>query len=330
MGVITTTVGNPIVRNGIAAGLLGAAAVALWFLIFDWARGHPFETPALLAATLLHGASDADLPAITWSLVLEYTVLHLVAFVVVGIVAAWLIVAAEREAGLVVGLLVFLAGFEVFFIALVMFHGPALLAALPWWGVLAGNLLATAVMLAYFFFRHRALGRALLGPWTEVVREGVAAGIIGAAAVAIWFLVYDTARGRPFYTPALLGAAILKGLRDPNALHIAPAVVLGYSVVHGAAFVLFGILAAVLLAVAEREPVLLLAFFVLFTCFEVFFFGLIKIVDEALLQSLGWWTIFVGNLIAATTMLAYLRKRHVGLGTRARTQWTFEHPAHQR
>ena len=100
--------------------------------------------------------------------------------------------------------------------------------------------------------------------------------------------------------------------------------------VHGAAFVLFGILAAVLLAAAEREPVLLLAVFVLFTCFEVFFFGLIKIVDEALLQSLGWWTIFVGNLIAATTMLAYLRKRHVGLGTRARTQWTFEHPAHQR
>jgi hypothetical protein len=227
VGVITITVGNRIVRNGLAAGLLGAATVALWFLVFDWARGHPFETPALLAAALLHGASDIDLPAITWSLVVEYSVLHLVAFVVVGIVAAWLIVAAERESGLVVGLLVFLAGFEVFFIALVMFHGPALLAALPWWGVLAGNLLATAVMLTYFFFRHRALGRALLGPWTEVVREGVVAGIIRAAAVAIWFLVYDTAMGRPLYTPALLGAAILKGLRDPNALHVSAAVVLG-------------------------------------------------------------------------------------------------------
>jgi hypothetical protein len=325
-----STAGNRIVRNGVAAGLLGAATVALWFLVFDWARGHPFETPALLAAALLHGATDVELPAITWSLVAEYSLLHVAAFVVVGIAAAWLIVAAEREAGLVVALVVFFAGFEVFFLALVMFHGPALLAALPWWGVLAGNLLATAVMLAYFFFRHRALGHALLGPWTEVVREGVAAGIIGAAAVAIWFLVYDTAMGRPFYTPALLGAAILKGLRDPNALHIAPAVVLGYSVVHGAAFVLFGILAAVLLAAAEREPVLLLAVFVLFTCFEVFFFGLIKIVDEALLRSLGWWTIFVGNLLAAITMLAYFWRRHAGLGSRARTQWTFESHAHLR
>jgi hypothetical protein len=44
----------------------------------------------------------------------------------------------------------------------------------------------------------------------------VAAGLIGAAAVAMWF-VYDTAMGRPLYTPALLGAAILKGLRDPSA-----------------------------------------------------------------------------------------------------------------
>jgi hypothetical protein len=318
-----------ILRNGIVAGLLAAATVALWFLVFDWARGHPFETPALLAAVLLHGVTDVELPAITWSLVAEYSLLHVVAFIAVGIAAAWLIVAAEREAGLVVALVVFFAGFEVFFLALVMFHGPALLAALPWWGVLAGNLLATGVMLAYFFFRHRALGRALLGPWTEVAREGVAAGLIGAAAVAIWFLVYDTAMGRPLYTPALLGAAILKGLRDPSTLHISTAVVLGYSVLHGAAFVVFGVLAATLLAAAEREPVLILAVFVLFTCFEVFFFGLVKVVDEALLRSLGWWTIFVGNLLAGTAMLAFFRTRHPGLGTRVRTQWALEHGRNQ-
>jgi hypothetical protein len=309
------------------AGLLGAVTVALWFLVFDVARGHPFETPALLAAVFLHGATDAELPAITWLLVVEYSVLHVAAFVVVGIAAAWLIVAAEHEAGLVVALLVFFAGFEVFFLALVMFHGPALLAALSWWGVLAGNLLATGVMLRYFFFRHRALGRALLGPWTKVAREGIVGGLIGAAVVAVWFLVYDTVMGRPLYTPALLGAAILKGVRDPSQFHISTAVVLGYSVLHGAAFVLFGIVAAVMLAAAEREPFLLLAVFVLFTCFEVFFFGLIKVLDEALLRSLGWWTIFVGNLLAGTAMLAYFRRRHAGLGTRVRSQWALEHHA---
>ena len=139
----------------------------------------------------------------------------------------------------------------MFFLALVMFHGPALLAALSWWSILAGNLLATAVMLAFFFLRHRALGRAA---WSvdRVVREGIVAGIIGAATVAVWFIIYDM-MGRPLYTPALLGAAILKGVRNPAALHIS-ADVLGYSVLHGAAFVAFGILAAVLLAITEREP----------------------------------------------------------------------------
>jgi hypothetical protein len=314
----------------VIAGLLGAATVALWFLVFDASRGRLFETPALLAAVLLHGATDAQPPTITWSLVAEYSLLHVVAFVAVGIAAAWLIVAAERETGLVMALLVFLAGFEVFFLALVMFHGPALLSALSWWGVLAGNVLATGVMLGYFFLRpHRALGRGLLGPWTEVMREGIAAGLIGAGAVAVWFLVYDTAMGRPLYTPALLGGAILKGLRDPSELHIATPVVLGYSVLHGAAFVLFGVLAATLLAAAEREPVLLLAVFVLFTVFEVFFFGLVKVLDEALLRSLGWWTIFVANLLAGTAMLAYFRARHAGLGTRVRTQWALEHHGHQ-
>src|SRR5262245_58360749 len=99
--------------------------------------------------------------------------------------------------------------------------------------------------------------------------------------------------------------------------------------VHGAAFILFGILAAILLAATEREPMLMLAVFVMFTCFEVFFFGLVKVVDEALLRSLGWWTIFVGNLLAATAMLEYFRARHPSLGTRVRAQWALEHRPHQ-
>jgi hypothetical protein len=316
-----TKVRNLIVRNGIVAGLLGAVTVALWFLLFDWSRGRPFETLALLAAVLLHGASGAELPAITWSLVLQYTVLHVTAFLLFGVVAAALIVAAEREAGLVIALLIFFIGFEVFFIALVMFHGSRLRADISWWSILAGNLLATGAMLTYFFFRHRALGKALLGPWTGVVSEGVVGGLIGAATVAVWFVVYDIAAGRPLYTPALLGAAILKGLRDPATLHISTAVVLGYTVLHGAAFILFGVLTAVLLAITEREPILLLGVFVLFTCFEVFFFSVVMLIDEALLESLGWWTVFVANILATMAMLGYFFARHPELGGRLRERW---------
>jgi hypothetical protein len=313
-----------IVRNGTIAGLLGAATVALWFMLVDAARGRLFETPALLAAALLHGTSAAQPLHTTWSLVLQYSIVHVAAFVAFGLAVAVLIVAAEREPALVIALAIFFAGFEIFLIALVVFHGPTLVAAVSWWTILAGNLLATAVMLAYFFLRHRALGRALLGPWTAVVREGVVGGALGAAVVALWFVLYDTAVDRPFYTPAVLGAVLLQGVRDPAAVHITAPIVLAYSVLHGTAFILFGILAAVLLAQTEREPMLLLGVFVLFTIFEVFFFALVMLVDEAVLNALGWWTIFVANILAATAMLGYFLARHPGLTRRLSERWAEE------
>ena len=71
-------------------------------------------------------------------------------------------------------------------------------------------------MLIYLLIGQRAVGRALLGPlWTRTVREGIWAGLLGAAAVAIWFLAYDAVAGLPLRTPALLGAALFHGLRDP-------------------------------------------------------------------------------------------------------------------
>ncbi len=310
-----------ILRSGVTAGLLGAAAVALWFLIFDAVRGQLFETPSLLVGGLIYGATGPALPAASWLLVAQYTVLHVIAFIAFGIVAAALIVAAEREPGLVIALIIFFAGFEVFLIALVMFHGPTLLAAVSWWSILAGNLLATAVMLTYFFLRHEALGRRLLGAWVGVVREGTVGGVIGAATVALWFVVYDTAEGRPFYTPALLGCVLLKGIREPKAVHVSASVILGYTVLHGAAFIAFGVLAAVLLALTEYEPILLLGVFVLFTCFEVFFFSAVMLMNEPLVEALGWWTILVANILASTAMLAYFLARHRGLVDRLQEHW---------
>ena len=42
----------------------------------------------------------------------------------------------------------------------------------------------------------------------SVLKEGIVAGLIGAAAVAVWFFVFDLARGRPLLTPGLLGALV--------------------------------------------------------------------------------------------------------------------------
>ena len=84
----------------------------------------------------------------------------------------------------------------------------------------------------------------------RLAAEGMIAGTIGATVVAGWFLMYDMAHGRPFRTPALLGAVLFQGLRDIGSLRITPTLVLEYSLVHWATFVLFGCMAAALLAAA--------------------------------------------------------------------------------
>jgi hypothetical protein len=298
------------VREGIIGGLIGATLVAVWFLIYDAARGRPFRTPALLGAATFQGVTDPSAVPVTTHLVVEYTVLHGVVFALIGILIASLIWAAQSKPAMLLTLVIVLLCFEVFFLAVVVNLAHPVLNDIAWWSILVANALAAAGMLAYFFIGHRALGRVLLGPWTRVFREGLIAGMLGAAAVAIWFLIVDTAAGVPLRTPALLGAAVLEGLRDPSALVITWPLVLNYTLIHGAAFAIFGWLMAGLLALADREPRLLYAFVMLFCCFEVFFIALIMVLAEWLFETLAWWNILAGNVLAALVMLAYFFREH--------------------
>jgi hypothetical protein len=298
------------VREGIIGGLIGATLVAVWFLIYDAARGRPFRTPALLGAATFQGVTDPSAVPVASHLIVQYTVLHGVVFALIGILIASLIWAAQSKPAVLLTLVIALLCFEVFFLAVVVNLAHPVLNDIAWWSILVANALAAGGMLAYFFIGHRALGRVLLGPWTRVFREGLIAGMLGAAAVAIWFLIVDTAAGVPLRTPALLGAAVLEGLRDPSALVITWPLVLKYTLIHGAAFAFFGWLMAGLLALADREPRLLHAFVMLFCCFEVFFIALIMILAEWLFDTLAWWNILAGNLFAALAMLAYFFRGH--------------------
>src|SRR5260370_27292684 len=151
--------------DGAVAGVIGAAVIALWFLVCDAARGLPLETPALLAAALLHGVRQPVLSQTAWLLVGEYTVAHFLVFAIIGVIGAFLLEASERNAELFGTLFIFVVAFEVFFIAVIMLAGPAPQASMPSWKVIIGNLMATAVILAYFFLRRPVLAENLLGPW---------------------------------------------------------------------------------------------------------------------------------------------------------------------
>jgi hypothetical protein len=313
-----------IVREGIVAGLIGAAAVAILILLFDVAGGAPLQTPAILGSAILKGIRDPNLATVSAGPVLGYTILHGLGFIGVGLVAAYLVASAEREPAMVLALLIFFAAFEVFFLALIAFWALPVLGVLAWWEILAGNLVASAAMLYYFHRRHRGLARSLIGRWVDVVREGVVAGLLGGSVVAVWFLLYDAVRLRPLHTPALLGAAVLEGLRDPELLIPRLDVVVGYTVFHFAVFAFFGIAVAAFLMAAEREPRLLLGLLVLFLCFQVFFFGFLQALDALLAGALPWWNVAIGNLLASVAMITYFFLGHRSLGTRLMERWTEE------
>src|SRR3989442_4230488 len=89
---------------------------------------------------------------------------------------------------------------------------------------------------------------------TRILREGFMAGLIGAAAVALWFLVVDVIAGRPFFTPAMLGSAVFWGVHDPAQVVIAFSRVLPYTMIHVCAFIIVGTVAAAPPPAGERGP----------------------------------------------------------------------------
>ena len=310
-----------IVIDGAVAGIIGAVVVALWFLIFDTIRGHPLETPALLAATILHGTHTTQVHHAIGLLTLEYSLIHFAAFIAFGIAGGLLLETCETESSLLFSLAIFFAAFEVFFIAVVLFLGPNVMAELTWWGIIVGNLLATTAMLSYFFWRHPALAWNLLGAWIGVAREGVTAGLVGAVVVALWFMGYDLASGNSFHTPAILGAMVFQNASVTDGIKATLPLVLGYTILHFFAFVAFGVALAILLAASEWEPFMALGAMLLLAVFEVFFVGFVSLVDQSALEVLGWWKIVAGNILALIAMTTYFIRSHRGLGVKLVERW---------
>jgi hypothetical protein len=149
-----------------------------------------------------------------------------------------------------------------------------------------------------------------------IYEEGLVAGVLGAAAIALWFLVLDVVGGRPLHTPTILGTAIFRGgegLASPETVPVSFEMVLLYTWVHTLVFCVIGGVAARLLAVAEREPNAGFGILLLFVVFEFGFLVVTLLFAEPVLRALTWPAILVGNLLAALAMGVYFRRRHPGL-----------------
>lgn len=151
---------HSVVREGVLAGFLGATAVAVWFFVVDMIGGRPLFTPNVLGEGLLSVFGRSPEP--TALNVIAYTIFHYAAFTLVGIISVVLVHAGERMPSVLAGSMILLVAIELGFYGLVKLLQQTVLGNFAWYQILAGNLLAAALMGTYLWRAHPMLKRGLV------------------------------------------------------------------------------------------------------------------------------------------------------------------------
>src|SRR5262245_28461723 len=104
--------------------------------------------------------------------------------------------------------------------------------------------------------RHRThvRGTGVLREPLPYYRWGLAAGVLGAFAVAVSFLAIDLAAGHPFGTPNALGSALFLGVPFDATQPLRPIVIAGYTLVHGGLFLGLALVVSALVLGSRRQP----------------------------------------------------------------------------
>lgn len=132
------------------SGAVGGSIVAMFFFVVDVLQGQPLFTPSLLGSIIFGGMSPDAVGGIRLDMVAYYSVLHFVAFGLVGALVTLLMhatgVSARSPVQMMLALFLFLevgsAGFG---------------AALGFLPVAAANLFAAAGMAAFFAWSRRQI-----------------------------------------------------------------------------------------------------------------------------------------------------------------------------
>lgn len=151
-------------------------------------------------------------------------------------------------------------------------------------------------------------------PWA---REGIVAGVMGAAAIAVFFFVVDVANGRPLWTPHALGTALFLGTIAPPDAVVSPTLIGAYTVIHGWVFVSIALIVAFALS-ENRLPgrerwmrILVLAVPIFVALSVVFFaFAVLRGPDAARPFGSGWLVLtnVLASLAMATSLVTRLKR----------------------
>ncbi|HZJ00640.1 MAG TPA: hypothetical protein VFD22_08245 [Gemmatimonadaceae bacterium] len=151
-----------------------------------------------------------------------------------------------------------------------------------------------------------------------VLREGITVGLIGYAAVALFYSSFDFLASRgALYTVNLLGRALVRGLRDPSVLMfpLSPdwSAIFLYNVFHLIIALAVGIFVTSIVAAAEENPARRGMVRVIIVGG---FFATIMVVatlTTPIRPLIPMWSVIGANALAAILAGAYLLRRRPGL-----------------
>lgn len=141
---------------------------------------------------------------------------------------------------------------------------------------------------------------------SDVAVDGLFSGVLGGLTVAFFFLVVDTLKGQPLFTPSLLGSVLFLGANVEEVTAVNIPMVFAYTGVHMAAFVVFGMAAAYMVSQFEKNPPFGLLLLLLFICFEAGFFAFAAALAPGVVGALGTSLVIIANLLSAAVMAGYL------------------------
>lgn len=285
--------------DGALAGLAAGAVIVLWYLAVDLAAGQPLQTPARLAAVWL----DGTYRGVAAGPVLAYSAIHFGAFAGMGAMAGAFLDAVDVNPGPLVGMVLGLGMMTGIYYTGLWVAGAADLRLLAGGHVLGSNLaagLAWAGAAGWLERDRRPFGLEIFEA-PRLVRS-VATGLVGAAAVALWFLALDVLRGQPFFTPAALGSALLGEAASAAAVEVTPGVVAFYTVLHLALFVFAGGLFVAVAERLERAPAFWYLAAMAFITLEAVFVPALALLGMWLMGAIALWAVAVANVLAVGSM----------------------------
>jgi len=146
---------NSWIPDGLVTGLIGYLTVVVFFAVVNLLSGQgAFQTAAVLGSALFFGSGGSGTVVPGPGPIIAYNGVHILASLLIGLGAAWLVYQTERHKPLwFVIFFVFLAGF-IYSVTAMGVLAAEMAHLLSWPLILLANLLAGVTGGGYLWWRH--------------------------------------------------------------------------------------------------------------------------------------------------------------------------------